>query len=127
MRTNNLLESFGKAVIENLRDTSIEEYLSIKSGQMTSADARDIHQTYLSTNPTDRDKIDKIVFNMIDRILHNALVLFEQSADFTITGKAAIASEADIVEMSDGLSGELYTDDGWIKKYSNFPPGTLEG
>jgi hypothetical protein len=118
------LESLGKEIIENLRDLSIEEYLAIKKGSLKSRDAQNIYKMFSSVNKEDQDKIDKIVFNVIDRVLHNALWMFEQSKDFTITDKNLISPNEDIVEESDGLSGELYREDGWIKKYSKFPLGT---
>ncbi|MDB5123562.1 MAG: hypothetical protein JWP94_1691 [Mucilaginibacter sp.] len=118
------LESLGKEIIENLRDLSIEEYLAIKKGSLKSRDAQNIYKIFSSVNKKDQDKIDKIVFNVIDRVLHNALWMFEQSKDFTITDKNLISPNEDIVEESDGLSGELYSEDGWIEKYSKFPLGT---
>jgi hypothetical protein len=51
--------------------------------------------------------------------------MFEQSTDFTICEKKSIDPEDDIVELSDGLSGELYSEDGWIEKYSKYSPNTI--
>ncbi|EHQ24336.1 hypothetical protein [Mucilaginibacter paludis] len=119
------LESFGKEIIENLRDASIEEYLAIKKGEMKSVDAQNIFKTYISIDTAYHDKVDVIVLNIIDRVLHNALWMFEQSKAFTIGEKSLIDPNKDIVEISDGLSGELYSEDGWIEKYSKFPSGTI--
>jgi hypothetical protein len=119
------LESFGKEIIDNLRDASIDEYLAIKSGDMKSVDAQNTFKIYTSIEKAHHDKIDAIVLNIIDRVLHNALWMFEQSTDFTICEKKSIDPEDDIVELSDGLSGELYSEDGWIEKYSKYSPNTI--
>lgn len=119
------LESFGKEIIDNLRDASIDEYLVIKSGDMKSVDAQNTFKIYTSIDKAHHDKIDAIVLNIIDRVLHNALWMFEQSADYTICEKKSIDPDEDIVELSDGLSGELYSEDGWIEKYSKYPPNTI--
>jgi hypothetical protein len=92
---------------------------------MKSVDAQNIFKIYTSIDKIHHDKIDAIVLNIIDRVLHNALWMFEQSADFTICEKSSIDPDEDIVDLSDGLSGELYSEDGWIEKYSKYPPNTI--
>jgi hypothetical protein len=68
------LESFGKEIIDNLRDASIDEYLAIKSGDMKSVDAQNTFKIYTSIEKAHHDKIDAIVLNIIDRVLHNAFM-----------------------------------------------------
>ena len=36
--------------------------------------------------------------------------------------KTGSGEVVDIREISDGLVGELYSDDGWVAKFSRFPP-----
>lgn len=119
------LELLGKEIIENLRDASIEEYLSIKNGKMNSLDAQNIHKIYSSLDDKSRESTDIIVFNMIGRVLHNALWMLQQSSRFTITDKNLVNPDDDLIELSDGISGELYTEHGWIHKYSKYPSGTI--
>jgi hypothetical protein len=119
------LELLGKEIIENLRDASIEEYLSIKNGKMNSLDAQNIHKIYSSLDDKSRESADTIVFNIIDRVLHNALWMLQQSSRFTITDKNLVNPDDDLIELSDGISGELYTEHGWIHKYSKYPSGTI--
>lgn len=45
--------------------------------------------------------------------IDNMLCMLEDNEDF-----ALIKDGENIAELSDGLSGELYTEDGWISKYS---------
>ncbi|WP_316800436.1 hypothetical protein [Pedobacter frigidisoli] len=125
---NNLakLETLGREFIGTVRDNSIDEYLSIKRGDMKSADAQNTFKAYTTIDKQFQDKIDQVVLNIIDRVLHNALSMFEQSTDFTICEKEEIDPNLDIVEFSDGLSGELYSEDGWIKQYSKYPQNTKQ-
>lgn len=39
--------------------------------------------------------------------------MFETSDDFLI-----LSNDKNLAEISDGLCGELYTDDGWIGRFS---------
>jgi len=118
------LELFGKEFIEQLRDVSIEEYLAIKNGEMKSEDAKQVFQSYSLMDKSSQVLADKIILNIIDRVLHNTLWMFERSNDFTICEKKFVDPENDVVEMSDGLAGELYSDEGWIEKFSSHPPST---
>lgn len=45
--------------------------------------------------------------------MHNMLFMIEEHEEIELLYK-----EENIAEKSDGLSGELYTEDGWIEKYS---------
>lgn len=45
--------------------------------------------------------------------MHNMLFMLEEHEEIEM-----LYAGENIVEESDGLSGELYTEDGWIEKYS---------
>ena len=45
--------------------------------------------------------------------MYNMLSLFEAHKEIEL-----LYETENIVEESDGFSGELYTEDGWIEKYS---------
>ena len=55
----------------------------------------------------------------IDAAIHDFLFAIEEQADFE-NDIQIIVNEDNIVEMSDGLQGELFTQDGWLEKYSKF-------
>jgi hypothetical protein len=46
--------------------------------------------------------------------------MFESSDDFSIASKEQTDPQHDLGQISDGLAGELFSDEGWIKKYSKF-------
>jgi len=115
------LELFGKELMKKVRDASIKEYLSIQSGEMKSAEAKEIYDLITSFSTSDMEKIDKIIFDIIDRVLHKFLWMLEGSTDFGIADKAVIDPGENLAMISDGLTGELYGEFGWILKYSNYP------
>ncbi|EFS6814276.1 hypothetical protein JR617_000290 [Listeria monocytogenes] len=53
---------------------------------------------------------------IVDNTLFNILTMFEQSEDKL----TLLANHENIIEASDGLAGELFTEDGWISKFSQF-------
>src|SRR3954468_20739773 len=121
MEPTNTLDLFGQEFIEKVRDLSIEKYLMIRDGKMNSDQAKKINNLIVSFTDEEKIKIDQIVFEVIDRVVFNSLRIFEDSEQFTIIEKDQARAKNDIVKLSDGLTGELYSEDGWIKKYSKFP------
>ncbi|MDQ2180872.1 hypothetical protein [Marinifilum sp. D714] len=113
------LDEFGKKLIQEVRDLTTEEYISIKSGQMKSSEAQILFELISGLNSNQQSTLDSIVGEVIDRALHNTLRMFESSESMTVADKEKIELSCDIVESSDGLSGELYGDNGWFVKYSN--------
>jgi hypothetical protein len=60
-----------------------------------------------------------VAYRMVDQALHNTLFMFEQNTDWKISNeKQGISS---LNNLSDGLAGELYTEDGWIHQFSEYP------
>ncbi len=118
MDTTQKLELFGKEFITKVMDFSLNEYQMIKTGKMRSQQAKEISSIISSFNPVDEEKIDSIVLDVIGRLMHNTLRMFEESKGFSIADKKVIPGGEDILEISDGLSGELYGENGWVEKYS---------
>jgi hypothetical protein len=62
----------------------------------------------------------------IDGAIHHLLWLFEQhdvngfDVIFAGTDDVPISQPVSVSDLSDGLGGELYTEDGWIAKYSRY-------
>lgn len=112
------LDLFGKQLIEQVRDLSAEQYISIRDGKMKSVLTQELSDTFKDLDPQKMSEMDRLVANIIDRVIHNFLFLFEQSDDFTIAEKNDKKMERDIIPDSDGITGELYGEDGWFVKFS---------
>ena len=52
---------------------------------------------------------------IVDFSLDSMLFMFEGHPDLQL-----VFQGVDLKEVSDGLSGELYTEDGWIQKFSKY-------
>jgi hypothetical protein len=58
----------------------------------------------------------------IERTVGNFLSFFDEN-NYGIIFRDEEGREHDIQAMSDGLVGELYTEDGWIARFSSFNEG----
>lgn len=112
------LDEFGMALMEDVRDYAAEEYLKMKIGKMKSIPSKKVFEAIHSIDSKHHEKLDFIVGKMIDNVIHKVLFMFEQSESFTIADKEKVAEDNDLVEYSDGLCGELYSEDGWYYMYS---------
>jgi hypothetical protein len=116
----NILEEFGREFIEFVRDNAIFAFNSIVKGHMKDNQSKLLHDE-ISKNLDEKqlDLVRKLITNNVDEMLHQFLWMFEQSSKFKLyyeeNGKLI-----NLNELSDGLSGELYTEDGWIQKFSKY-------
>ncbi len=115
-----LLDLFGQKIMKNVRDQAIFEFESTLSGKMKSVNARYLHSSLSDFDEKKIDILRKFVLTSIDDVIYQFLNLLEQNE----TNLKLIISdrniEKNVVSISDGLSGELFSEDGWIEKYSKY-------
>jgi hypothetical protein len=107
-------DDFGKDLIKEVRDRTIRQYHKKTSGLMKSEDDQALFRRYESLDESAKEFIKDLIPMIVDTSLHNTLCMIEDSDNFILT-----VGEDDIRNVSDGLAGELYTEDGWIAKYSS--------
>ena len=122
------LGEFGKEYVHQVRDRVITKYLMTKSGKMKSAECQLLYKQLLKLKPDQIKLVDQVVADIIETQLHHCLFMFEASAKWAIVEKDSAKNEGldHLAEVSDGLAGELYSDEGWIAKFSKYKPDALE-
>lgn len=121
MSDKEILEDFGELIIQAVRDTTIKKYKMIQTGKMKSQEALRLHEKLKSLSPENLVLINEIVVGTVGDALHNFLwLLEEQDEDTELKYK-----NKNVAHLSDGLCGELYSDEGWIKKYSKYETGEI--
>lgn len=111
------LSSFGNLFIESVRDNTLFVLEGIISGHMKSKVYKEMYEKINRMSEQDRELLMDFAYRMVDLSLHNMLFMFEASKEWIISDSE---NTINIAEDSDGLSGELYTDDGWIHRFSNY-------
>ncbi|MCH4245394.1 hypothetical protein [Acinetobacter gerneri] len=113
--TNNIsiLDQFGEDFIKNVRDRVLGIHNKLKKNEMKSHSDIELSKKINSLNEKQKEILDEVVIETVDRILFNFLNFIEQDCQI-------IYEDKNINKLTDGLAGELYSDDGWIKKYSKF-------
>ncbi len=62
----------------------------------------------------------RCVVNCLDNALHDFLFALGEANDFD-KGITLVFDGKNLAEISDGLHGEAFTDEGWIARFSEFP------
>lgn len=121
MSDKDALVFFGEKIIKSVRDQTVFEFEATLSGKIKSERAIRLYSEISGFDKHQIDILRKFVFTSIDNVIYNTLNMLEQNED---NMRLLISQDGDneknIVEISDGLSGELFTENGWIEKFSKY-------
>lgn len=121
-----LLDRFGKLLMTRVRDKSITEWEKILSGQMKDAGSEVIRKQTEVFGPEQMQIFLRILPEIVDTTLHYLLWAVEQERSVDIVAKDVNGVARSLREVSDGLAGELYSEQGWIARFSGKPKVRLE-
>jgi hypothetical protein len=114
-----VLDELGETLIREVRDRTIDELDEILNGTALPAWKRGLHSDLEAAYPElSHEPIRHLVVIAVDTALHNFLWAVESSRRIKLGIQGGDDVVQDVVELSDGLSGELWTDDGWIARFS---------
>ena len=121
MLDKELLDIFGQKLISRVRDQSIFEFEGMVQGKIKSANMVKLNNELKIFDKHQIEILKKVVLTAIDSVIYNTLDMLEQNEEsirllISQEGK----NEKNIVDISDGLSGELFTKKGWVEKFSKY-------
>lgn len=122
------LEKFGELYMKHVRDICLWSSKTILQGKFNIPEYKAFFEEFQMQKFTEQqlELINLLVYDAVDNAMHHTLFFFEQYCDETdIYVNSEDGKLVGLGAESDGLAGELYTEDGWIKKYSKHP-GSLE-
>lgn len=112
-KMSNNLENFGEIFINEVRDNTLETFEKMFDGRMKGLTAQNVRDKILIFDEQEKSILLWLLSKTVDQCMHNMLFMLEEHEEVEM-----LYAGENIVEESDGLSGELYTEDGWIEKYS---------
>lgn len=108
------LEVFGRILMNEVRDETISSLDMMISGEMQGVTAKAIREKLISFDKEQLEVLEWLLPKVVDLSLHNMLFMLEEHDNILV-----IVDNEDIKSVSDGMPGELYTEDGWISRFSN--------
>ena len=109
----NALNEFGEIFMKETRDVTINSMNKKIDGTMKGASAKEIQEKIIDFTDEQKEILKFIVTQTVDTALDSFLFMLEQHEEISL-----LYDDVNLNDESDGLSGELYTEDGWIEKYS---------
>ena len=110
---DDVLSYFGEILMNEVRDRTIRGFDMKITGKMMDKDSQKLFEEVNKMKDEQRLLVEKIIPQIVDLCIHNMLCMIEDCTSIDIQ-----VEKKSICEMSDGLAGELYTEDGWIQRFS---------
>ncbi|MGY3778402.1 hypothetical protein [Isobaculum melis] len=111
---NQGLNLFGEKFMKEVRDASFKKMQWLKDGQAKAPAALLLQEQLKRFTDEEQAFIFRLIKESVDETIFNTLFFFEENQEaieISVEGQS-------LVELSDGLAGELFSEDGWIAKYS---------
>lgn len=124
MTDEEALEAFGKEFIHVVRDSALHTFEMTVTGAMKSIPMQALHQRLHSLTVAQQDDVRQIVRKFVDIVLHDVLYLLQRDEQITVLMRPPGEPERviDLAQASDMLHAELFTESGWIARFSEYPP-----
>lgn len=119
MKTLPPLDKFGKFVVENFRDKGIAFAEGLLKKHWKVPSLLDMQNEISKLDNIQKAAFIRAVTETIDGALHDFLFAIQETNDIQI-----LVDGQNIVELSDGIHGEAYSDEGWFAKYSSHKTNT---
>ena len=114
-----VLDRFGQLLVSEVRDVAVAVALKSLRGQMKDQASKQLEAELANVPESTRKLFETFATDLVDSTLHDLLSFFEGAEDFLIAFKDDEDNLVDLNEVSDGLAGELFTDEGWISRFSD--------
>jgi hypothetical protein len=115
--SKDVLDQFGAYLMEWVRDWSIEDLESVIRGNGKSPGQKELANFFKALPSDSQDACEKLVPMAVDITLHYFLWLIEENQNLDLVMKMPNGIQS-VKNESDGLSGELYSSNGWIARFS---------
>lgn len=121
------LDRFGELLMRRIRDEAISDWDMILDGTMKDERSQKVRAELagLDFDSSQVAFIRWLIPQVVDTTLHHLLWTLEQEETVNVAVKTEGAEIASLREASDGLAGELYSEDGWIARFSKERKGEV--
>jgi hypothetical protein len=103
-----------------VRDRAINQWFGTIEGRMKSPRSREIFERFHHLAFEEEEYLKTLFTEVVDTTLHFLLSLADEKDKIDIILHTKSDTAVNIRSISDGLAGELYSDNGWISRFSKF-------
>ena len=110
------LDDFGRNLLEQVRDEVIDKWIGIIDGSVKAPRLIDWHNEIKEFQNAPQDVARFVSTKIVDSCIAAFLRFIDSNEEISVEWKGV-----DSREESDGLSGELYGDHGWLASFARNP------
>ncbi len=116
-----LLDRFGKRVIEHVRDISLKISMDIVKGATKNPIKKEQYSNLSNLSKEEKEKVCDLLSETITDTIYNFLDMFEAYSNEMKLCVSIETDEYDLCTISEKMGGEIafQDEDGWIQKFSN--------
>ena len=123
---NPSLDKFGGFFVKNLRDRMLHELESLLRGGSKASTKQKLQSQLSGFTDEQKQVLCDAVEDLITTGMHDLLFAIQEQADAGGAIKVLVDGQ-EVAQLSDGLHGEIFGDDGWIVRFSKYPsPAEIE-
>ena len=115
MKADTPVAKFGKFLVENLRDKGIDFAEGLLNQRWKAPELQETQTSLEKLSAAQKEIFIKTVTKAVDNGIHDFLFALQSTGDIQI-----LVDGQNIVDLSDGINGEAYSDDGWYSKFSKY-------
>jgi len=113
------VDKFGKFLVDNLRDKGIIYAEGLLNNKWKAPVLQNIQLGLTNLEDSEKEVVRNAIIATLDSAIHDFLFALQEQTDFENGIKILVDGE-NVIELSDGIHGEPYSDEGWYSKYSKF-------
>lgn len=113
------LDLFGRLLMTAVRDRSIHKWDRILDGSLRGRTAEQVRQLVAESGSDVTGLLHELVPRIVDSTIFWMLQMFEESPDLCLYIRDQTHPVQELRDQSDGLAGELFSEDGWIQRFSH--------
>jgi hypothetical protein len=117
MKAGPQADRFGAFVVANFRDAAINFFDGLARASWKSPRVQGLQAALAALTPEQRAVVRRCVIEAVDDGLHDFLFAL-QEAHNRGDGIAVMVDGQNVADQSDGLPAELFSDEGWLARYS---------
>jgi hypothetical protein len=117
MKKHDPLAKLGEFVMKNLRDKAIDKAEGLLRAEWKAPSLKPLQAELSKLDANQKALVRRCVVSAIDTGIHDFLFALQERADFENDIELRVDGK-NVVELSDGIHGEAFGEDGWMKKFS---------
>ena len=114
------LDKFGEFFVQNFRDKALQNLQFLFEQKWKAPSLQDLQGRLAALREAERDLVYELVDDILTTAMHDLLFAIQESHDFG-EGIEVLVDGKPVAGLSDGLHGEIFCDNGWIKRFSKYP------